>query len=570
MKTKLKNILTVLLALTLLTQPLATALATPSHDCEHEDHNFSEMTFEEILTTISDELIDILYDFNIELTYPEDLELLIDLDENHEIWGYLNDLEDCCPYKELNAIIDALNDTETEVDYDFEETEYTENEDCCDDDEEDYIIDEDFSTDYPETEEANYETSPEDVTLTEPSNITLNPTGVEITATSTNNTAQIHQIRRPGVIVANGQLRSASNSSARVLRNITTNTNVRINRRQGSWYEITTGGRTGWIERNRIARSSQFGVVTSSNVAIRNSRSNNSRVLTRASRGTRVRITRRTGSWSRVTVNNRTGWIRNSQVNINRGRPARITRQSDIRVLPSANSNITRRIPANTQVVQLQRTTSGWTQIELRHANGTLRGWTQAASVSNQNHSRRITSSNVALRNRPSGNGNVVRRLNRNTSVTVRAVTGNWSYISVSGTRGWVRNSQLSRLRLPSAIHDWTWVETESARPAIPGTPAVPPVYEETEGRWMVFCTRCGRAFENAAGWQDHINNPNTDCTFANASRTTQWQPGERTLITPGVPATPGTPARAARGHWRCRITGRTTRTGTRSETDPR
>jgi len=53
----------------------------------------------------------------------------------------------------------------------------------------------------------------------------------------------------------------------------------------------------------------------------------------------------------------------------------------------------------------------------------------------------------------------------------------------------------------------------------------------------------------------------------------TDLQLTERTLITPGVPvrpATPGTPARAARGHWRCRITGRTTRTGTRSETDPR
>jgi len=44
----------------------------------------------------------------------------------------------------------------------------------------------------------------------------------------------------------------------------------------------------------------------------------------------------------------------------------------------------------------------------------------------------------------------------------------------------------------------------------------------------------------------------------------TDLQLTERTLITPR------TPARAARGHWRCRITGHTTRTGTRSETDPR
>lgn len=590
----------ILLSLLMLVSSLATALPVFANEVSNEselngevynneeigqladiEFNFEDFTLEELMEVISDELLETLYNFDVIIEEESDLEQLLDLDD--EIWEYFENHENQDLHDELTALIEVLED--------LLDVEVPENDEYP-------IVDDNDTTDYLEVDEDGYATSE-----TEETDIAINPRATEITPTNveiaptTANTAAVSHIRRTGVVISRGQLRRSANSSANVITNLSTNTNVTINRRRGSWYEITVGNRTGWVERNRIARTSSFGVVTGNNVAVRHSRRNNSRVLTRASRGTRIRITRRTGSWSQVRVNNRTGWIRNSQINITRGRPGRVNRRTDIRILPNASANITRRIPNNTQVVQLQRTTNGWTQVELRHANGTLRGWVQTSHVRNQNHARRVTGNNIALRNRPNGNGNVIRRLSRNTRVTVRATTANWSHVSVGRHRGWVRNSQLSRLNLPRVIHNWQWVQTQPARPAVPGRPAQPavdPVWGPAPGRWVIN-VNCGihdgvdrgvNIFDTLQESQEFTGNPDNGVCYIgnnpNVSRNTAWIQPDGTvthhyrpdiIITPGrpaAPAVPAIPARAAQGRWRCTITGHTTRTGTRAATDPR
>ena len=559
---------------------------------------FENLTLEELIDAISDELSGVLYSLDIIIEEASDLSQLLTLDD--DIWVYFEHHENQDLYFELTTLVNVLEYLLNEDD------EATIGEDDIPEDlETDVNLDEGLEAEQLEPTDVS---SDVDLALSEQVDIAITPQSIDISpqSVSATNTASISHIRRTGVVVSNGQLRNASNASGRVLTNLSTNTNVTINRRQGSWYEVTAGSRTGWIERNQVARTSSFGVVTGNNVAIRASRGNNARVLTRANRGTRIRITRRTASWSQVRVNRRTGWVRNSQINITNGRPGRVNRRTDVRALPNGSASITRRIPNNTQIVQLQRTTNGWTQVELRHASGTLRGWVQTSHVRNQNHGRRVNNNGVFLRNRPSNRGRVIRRLNRNARVTVLSATSNWSFVSAGGRRGWVRNNQLNRLTLPRAIHNWTWVETQSARAATPGTPATNPVWGPAPGRGMIN-VNCGdgqrRLFNSSAEAWDFIFNPNSGICYwgnnPNAStnsgflinpgqpfaggtilQATQWHPaGEwhphasappQIILTPSSPGTLGTPARAARGHWRCTITGRTTTTGTRAGTDPR
>ena len=133
-------------------------------------------------------------------------------------------------------------------------------------------------------------------------------------------------------------------------------------------------------------------------------------------------------------------------------RPGRTT-TNNVRVhtRPRAVANIRHRLPINTRLMIVQRTTNGWSQVRIHHNDGTLHGWVRTSEIETRVHSRRLVR-NGALRGGPSTNFARIRTIPNNTSVTVRSRVGNWYHVHViiSGRRhyGWLHQNNLPRLAL--------------------------------------------------------------------------------------------------------------------------
>jgi len=259
---------------------------------------------------------------------------------------------------------------------------------------------------------------------------------------------QITTVRQTGVTRRSATFRQGPGSSYATIRTVSGNTNLRITGRSGSWYRVVVNDRTGWLRRTAVARTRQNAVVTASTAHVREGRSTSDRSLTQLSRGHRVTIRRQTGSWSRVNVNGHTGWIRNRDLGITDAmRPARTTANNvAIHTRPNADSSVRHILPRGEQMMVIQRTTDGWSQIRIQHRRGSLRGWVRTNQIENQTHSRRLVR-NGPLRSGPGTNFNRRHNLTRQTSVTVRSRVGSWYHVhtTINGRReyGWLHRNNL-------------------------------------------------------------------------------------------------------------------------------
>ena len=272
------------------------------------------------------------------------------------------------------------------------------------------------------------------------------------TATATNQPLVTLQLT--GVTRRSVPLRRGPGTNYGQIRTVNPSTNLRITGRRGSWYRVSLGGRVGWIRRTAVARTRQHATVTTNNAHVRAMRGVNHRSLTRVPKGHRFTITQRTGNWSRITVNGHTGWIRNRDLQVSSAtRPGR-TRVNDVRVhtRPEAGADVRRRLPRNTQLMIVQRTTDGWSQIRIHHSGGTFHGWVRTNQIQARVHSRRLVHDAV-LRSGPGTNFRNTRVLPRNTRVIVRSRVGRWYHVqaTINGRRvtGWQYRDNLERLRLP-------------------------------------------------------------------------------------------------------------------------
>ena len=265
---------------------------------------------------------------------------------------------------------------------------------------------------------------------------------------------QITSMRQTGVTRRSVTFRLGPSSNYALIRTINGDTNLRITGRTSSWYRVVVDGTVGWVRQNAVARTRQNAMVTTNNAHVRVARGTNYRSLTRVPSGQRVTIARQATSWSRITVNGHTGWIRNRDLSIeNAMRPGRITGNNvAVHRRACSDSNIRHRLPRHTELMIIQRTTDGWSQVRLHHNNGTLTGWVRTNQLENRNHSRRLTQDS-ALRNGPASSYSRLRTVPRNTTVTVRARVGNWYYVHFEVNRqrqyGWLSRNSLPTSRLP-------------------------------------------------------------------------------------------------------------------------
>jgi|GEM_PF-3099909 len=407
----MKKITLVSLSILMLLSPLVVSAAsvelTPDSAEARIDFDFEGLTFDELMETISDELLEIFYQFGIEFDSLECFDQLAHLED--DIWDYMEMQEDAL-FFEFYYLVLAFT---------------------------------------PEEDNEPVTLSPLERN-TQGGPVNVSP-GTPTSPNASSNPPQITSLRRTGVAIRNTNFRRGPGSGYGVIRPLSSNTDVRITGRQGDWYRVRHDSTTGWVLRNDMVRTNPVAIVTGNNVPVRNGRSNDARILTRAATGTRLRITQRNGSWARVTVNGHDGWIRTNQISVSRGsRPGIITSNNvNLHSRPTSSSSVTRRLPQDARVMILQRTTSGWSQIRITHSSGTINGWVRTSNVSNQNLSRRTTRQ-TALRARPDSDSARITTLSNNQSVTLLARAGSWGHVRAGNNSGWVRMSHLNDMTRPS------------------------------------------------------------------------------------------------------------------------
>lgn len=259
---------------------------------------------------------------------------------------------------------------------------------------------------------------------------------------------------QPGITRRNASFREGPGAGFNEISVVKGSTNVRITGRSGVWFRVIVNGTTGWMRQTAVLRTRPNAVVTTDNAAVRAGRGDSYRVLTRAPRASRVRVQRRSAHWSRITINGQTGWIRNRDLAIdNAMRPGRtIANNVRVHTRPNGESAVRRSLPRHTQLMIIQRTTDGWSQVQIRHNGGTFHGWARTNELELRVHTRRMAENGV-LRSGPGTNFNSLRVIPRNTNVTVRSRVGNWYHVHlyINGRKvyGWQHHNNLQRLTLP-------------------------------------------------------------------------------------------------------------------------
>lgn len=126
-------------------------------------------------------------------------------------------------------------------------------------------------------------------------------------------------------------LRESPSTSAAVITRLSEGTQVTVVGSTDGWYNVSTGGATGWINAQYLAvgdAASVTGFISGDNVNIRNGAGLWAEVVTRLSDGDKISVVGRSEDWINVQLANGTsGWVRKDFVSIGASRGDEIGRQ---------------------------------------------------------------------------------------------------------------------------------------------------------------------------------------------------------------------------------------------------
>lgn len=238
---------------------------------------------------------------------------------------------------------------------------------------------------------------------------TVNPTtfmksqGVDLKADASKVTAKVQPSTCTYYATANTSLKSSASSSAKTLATVSKGAKM-TNKRStsvtsGSYVQVTTGGKTGWVHKNYVnpkyvapAKTTTKTSTTSysnitANVTYKTNNSVNFRkgpstsysVIKKLSKNTTAKTTgRASGSWYEIKVGSTTGWVHKNYL-------TKSTTTSTVKT-KTVKSNVNYRsgastkyksygvIKKNTKVVITGKTSKGWYQVKHNGKTGWVDG----------------------------------------------------------------------------------------------------------------------------------------------------------------------------------------------------
>lgn len=261
----------------------------------------------------------------------------------------------------------------------------------------------------------------------------------------------VTQVRETGVTIRRGQLHDTPSEEGQVVKDVPSNRNVRLTGYADGWYQVVIGEDAGWIRQRDVRRTRQFGVVSTGLTRVQDVRGREGQTVGRMDAGEPVTISRQTASWSRIPFEGENRWVRTEDLRIQNAMHPGITTANETNVYARAttSSAVRQRLPVGAQVMMLQRTTDGFVQVRIHYRRGVIRGWIEEEHLENHFHERQLTR-NAPLRAEGSGQGDILKRLNPHTTVTILARVGNWYHVSTTASgsevTGWLHRGNVSSI----------------------------------------------------------------------------------------------------------------------------
>lgn len=234
----------------------------------------------------------------------------------------------------------------------------------------------------------------------------------------------------------------------------------------GVWYEVTMGGKTGWMHSGYLTKvvapaPAPAPVVTAPAVQYKTTIHLNFRsgpgtehtVIGAGPTGTIVTATGKTsGVWYEVKMGTQTGWMSSEYL-------TKVTTPAPAPVVPASTSvqykttiilnmrsgagfehGVIGSSPTGTVVTGTGKTSNGW--IEVTTAGKT--GWMHSDYLQKQGTATtKTTTANVNMRSAGSLYGQIIQVVPVNSIVTINSVSGTWSNVTYNGRTGWISNDYL-------------------------------------------------------------------------------------------------------------------------------
>ncbi|WP_368039285.1 SH3 domain-containing protein [Shouchella clausii] len=264
-------------------------------------------------------------------------------------------------------------------------------------------------------------------------------------------------------------LRSGAGTNHSIITTLAKGQKVELLKKQGGWYQVKAGNRTGWVSVDYLNVSGSGNVdnapsngsaTTTARLNLRSGAGTNHSIITTLAKGQKVELLKKQGGWYQVKAGNRTGWVSVDYLNVSgsgnvdnapSNGSATTTARLNLRSGAGTNHSIITTL-AKGQKVELLKKQGGWYQVKA----GNRTGWVSADYLNVSNNQaktesvetvidRGTTTARLNLRVDPNTSSKIITTLNNGQQLDILKKQGSWYYVKVGSQTGWV-SSQYVKL----------------------------------------------------------------------------------------------------------------------------
>ncbi|MDO7287016.1 SH3 domain-containing protein [Shouchella clausii] len=264
-------------------------------------------------------------------------------------------------------------------------------------------------------------------------------------------------------------LRSGAGTNHSIITTLTKGQKVELLKKQGGWYQVKAGNRTGWVSADYLNVNGSGNVdnapssgsaTTTARLNLRSGAGTNHSIITTLAKGQKVELLKKQGGWYQVKAGNRTGWVSVDYLNVSgsgnvdntpSSGSATTTARLNLRSGAGTNHSIITTL-AKGQKVELLKKQGGWYQVKA----GNRTGWVSADYLNVSNNQaktesvetvidRGTTTARLNLRVDSNTSSKIITTLNNGQQLDILKKQGSWYYVKVGSQTGWV-SSQYVKL----------------------------------------------------------------------------------------------------------------------------
>ncbi|MFP7334685.1 SH3 domain-containing protein, partial [Shouchella clausii] len=255
-------------------------------------------------------------------------------------------------------------------------------------------------------------------------------------------------------------LRSGAGTNHSIITTLVKGQKVELLKKQGGWYQVKAGSRTGWVSADYLNVNGSGNVdnapsigsaTTTARLNLRSGAGTNHSIITTLAKGQKVELLKKQGGWYQVKAGNRTGWVSADYLNVNGSGnvdnapsigSATTTARLNLRSGAGTNHSIITTL-AKGQKVELLKKQGGWYQVKA----GSRTGWVSADYL-NVNGSGNVdnapsigsatTTARLNLRSGAGTNHSIITTLAKGQKVELLKKQGGWYQVKAGSRTGWV------------------------------------------------------------------------------------------------------------------------------------